>query len=246
MFTGIITAMGRIVSLTHNDFGVRLVVDPCQPKDWPAFPKPGDSVAVQGCCLTLAPKSSDPAGCLGFDLIRETLEKTSLGRRPPGARVNLELSLTPMTAMGGHFVQGHIDGTGVVVDVKADETQYVITVETPGAPGALGAPGAPGAPAGTQAATSMTPYFVPKGSVTIDGVSLTLAAVDAPARRFSVALIPTTLERTTLGELKAGDTVNLECDVIAKTVVHWLSLQKAAKAEKVDVGVLRAAGFVGE
>lgn len=235
MFTGIITALGRIVSLTPNDFGVRLVIDPGSPAnrpDWPALPKPGDSVAVQGCCLTLAPKPSDPAGTLGFDLIRETLAKTSLGQRKVGDRVNLELSLTPTTAMGGHFVQGHIDGTGVVIDVKSDATQHVITVETPGAS------------ASTHAATDMTPYFVPKGSVTIDGVSLTLASVHAPARRFSVALIPTTLERTTLGELKAGDIVNLECDVIAKTVVHWLNLQKSTKAEKVDVGGLRAAGFV--
>ncbi len=230
MFTGIITAMGRIASLTHNDFGVRLVIDPGKPKEWSAFPRPGDSVAVQGCCLTLAPKASDPPGCLGFDLIRETLEKTSLGQRKVGDRVNLELSLTPMTAMGGHFVQGHIDGTGVVTNVVSDATQYVVAVETPGPP---------------AVSSDMTPYFVPKGSVTIDGVSLTLAAVDAPARRFSVALIPTTLERTTLGELKAGDIVNLECDVIAKTVVHWLSLQKNAKAEKVDVDMLRAAGFVG-
>ena len=227
MFTGIITAMGRIVSLTANDFGVRLVINPGKPAEppaWPALPSAGDSVAVQGCCLTLAPRADDPAGCLGFDLIRETLEKTGLGRRNVGDRVNLELSLTPVTAMGGHFVQGHIDGTGVVADVVSDATQYVVTVQTP---------------------ADMTPYFVPKGSVTVDGVSLTLASVDAPARRFSVALIPTTLGRTTLGELKAGDIVNLECDVIAKTVVHWLSLQKAAKAEKVDVGVLRAAGFVG-
>ena len=115
MFTGIITAMGRIVSLTANDFGVRLVINPGKPAEppaWPALPSAGDSVAVQGCCLTLAPKAGDPPGCLGFDLIRETLEKTSLGRRSVGDRVNLELSLTPVTAMGGHFVQGHIDGTG--------------------------------------------------------------------------------------------------------------------------------------
>ena len=223
MFTGIITARGRVMSLKPNDFGVRLIVDPQNPPTWPSFPKAGDSVAVNGCCLTYAPLDGDNRKHLGFDVIRESLDKTSLGQLAEGSLVNLELSLTPTTAMGGHFVQGHVDGTGTVADVKSSEAEYVLAIEAP---------------------ASLMQYIVPKGSITIDGVSLTLASVMPSASQFTVALIPTTLELTNLAERKQGDRVNLECDIIAKTVVHYLSLQRAAKKESISAEMLKAAGFV--
>lgn len=223
MFTGIITAKGTVVSVASNDFGVRLIIDPGKPAAWPAFPNVGDSVAVSGCCLTHAPKPGDKPGHLAFDVIKESLSKTSLGKLTQGGEVNLELSLTPMTAIGGHFVQGHVDGTGVVKHVKSTAEEWVVTVEVPPA---------------------LVQYLVPKGSIAVDGVSLTLAAVDVAAGTFNVALIPTTLALTTLGTAKAGDVVNLECDTITKTVVHVLSMQATKKsAEKVTLDTLKAAGF---
>lgn len=223
MFTGIITAKGRIVSLTPNDFGVRLIVDPGKPEGWPAFPNVGDSVAVNGCCLTHAPKPGDANGLLAFDVIKESLAKTSLGKLRQGGEVNLELSLTPTTAIGGHFVQGHVDGTGEIKFIIASPQEHVLTIETP---------------------LPLVQYLVPKGSISVDGVSLTIAAVNPKDRTFSVALIPTTLRLTTLGEAKAGDIVNLECDTIAKTIVHWLSLQtKKGGEEKITLDSLKAAGF---
>ena len=223
MFTGIITAKGKVVSVTPNDFGIRLLIDPGKPATWPAFPDVGDSVAVSGCCLTHAPKPGDKAGHLAFDVIQESLAKTSLGKLKQGGEVNLELSLTPMTAIGGHFVQGHVDGTGVVKGVKSTAAEWVVTIEVPAA---------------------LVQYLVPKGSIALDGVSLTLAAVDVASRTFSVALIPTTLALTTLGTAKVGDVVNLECDTITKTVVHVMSLQmKKGGGEKITVESLKNAGF---
>ena len=223
MFTGIITAQGKVVSLTPNDFGVRLIIDPGKPVAWPAFPSVGDSVAVSGCCLTHAPKPGDQPGHLAFDVIKETLAKTSLGKLTQGSEVNLELSLTPVTAIGGHFVQGHVDGTGVVKHVKSTAEEWVVTVEVP---------------------LALVQYLVPKGSIAVDGVSLTLAAIDAAARIFHVALIPTTLALTTLGTAKVGDVVNIECDTITKTVVHILNMQPTKKsAEKVTLETLKTAGF---
>jgi len=228
MFTGIVTAKGSVVSLTPNEFGVRLVIDPGETKAWPAFPVAGDSVSVSGCCLTHAPGKDTSQGLLAFDVIRETLDKTLLGRLKAGGAVNLELSVTPTTALGGHFVQGHVDGVGTVKAVRLSEMEWVVTIEVP------------------QASSALVQYLVPKGSVAVDGVSLTLAAVNPKERTFDVALIPTTLTVTTLGALKAGDAVNLECDTIAKTIVHWLNLQtKKDEGEKLTVQMLKDAGFGG-
>jgi riboflavin synthase len=206
MFTGIIEAKGRILSLVANEFGVRLVVEAGEngqkPDGWPALPKRGDSVAVNGCCLTYNPAKGDEPGTLGFDVIRESLDKTSLGQLQVGAAVNLELALTPTSAIGGHFVQGHVDGTGSISQVNHTSEECVITI---------------------QAEAALMKYIVPKGSVTIDGISLTIAGLDVAASTFNVALIPTTLELTTLGQAKVGDVVNLEADMIAKTVVHCMS-----------------------
>lgn len=198
MFTGIIRARGRLQSVDPSPAGKRLRVDP---GGWDHRPGPGDSICVSGCCLTLAePVGAD--GVLAFDAIPETLAKTTLGGLAAGDEVNLEASMTASTPMDGHVVQGHVEGVGEVTGLTT-EGEWRIRITPP---------------------ADLMPCMVPKGSVTVDGVSLTIAAVDAgtPGREgwFEVALIPTTLELTTLGSLGVGSSVNLETDVLARTVVH--------------------------
>jgi len=218
MFTGIVTGKGRVRSIDTNDFGARLVI---VPGAWPHTPAAGDSVAVNGVCLTHAPGGGGAAGALAFDVIRETLARTNLGDLDAGSAVNLEASLTADTPIAGHFVQGHVDAVGRVDAVDAGTEQWRMTVEVD---------------------ADVMPYVVPKGSIAIDGVSLTIATVDTAASRFEVALIPTTLDLTTLGEASVGDTVNLETDMIARTVVHYLQLQ-AAGGSTLSLDKLRSAGF---
>jgi len=167
---------------------------------WAHRPARGDSICISGCCLTLAEPMEEASGLMAFDIVPETLAKTKLGRLAPGDRVNLEHSVTASTLMGGHVVQGHVDGTSVVAAVQTGD-DWRISFRPP---------------------AELMPYFVPKGSVCIDGVSLTLAKVDAAAGMIEVALIPETLAKTTLGRLKEGDMVNLEADVLVKTIVHTL------------------------
>ena len=198
MFTGIIRARGRLQSVDPSPAGKRLRVDSA---GWDHRPGPGDSICVSGCCLTLAePVGAD--GVLAFDAIPETLAKTTLGGLVAGDEVNLEASMTASTPMDGHVVQGHIEGVGEVTGLTT-EGEWRIRITPP---------------------ADLMPCMVPKGSVTVDGVSLTIAAVDAGTPGgggwFEVALIPTTLELTTLGGLKVGSRVNLETDVLARTVVH--------------------------
>ncbi len=159
-------------------------------------PTRGESIAVAGCCLTVVEATDD--GRISFDVITETLDKTRLGGVAPGGGLNLEHAVRADTLMGGHFVQGHVDGLGVVAAVKDDPLDWRVTVEPP---------------------AELMEYVTPKGSVSIEGVSLTIAAVGEGG--FEVALIPETLEVTTLGELRVGDRVQLEMDMLAKTVVFW-------------------------
>jgi riboflavin synthase len=151
---------------------------------------PGASVAVNGVCLTVVERH---AGELRFDLAEETLSRTTLAAMRPGDHVNLERPVTLLTRLGGHLVQGHVDGVGTVRSVEQAEGGAVMRIEAP-----------PG----------LDRYLVEKGSVAVDGVSLTVAAIDGDA--FDVALIPHTLEVTTLGERAPGDPVNLEVDILAK------------------------------
>lgn len=189
MFTGIVEELGNVVALEDQGDAVRLTVDgPLVTTDSHL----GDSIAVNGCCLTVAVRDGEQ---VTFDLMRETLDKTSLGVLAPGARVNLERAVTPATRLGGHIVQGHVDGTGVLVRRTPSEHWEVVEVELP---------------------PELDRYLVPKGSVTVDGVSLTV--VEVRAGSFTVSLIPETLARTTLGLKQPGDPVNLEVDVIAKYV----------------------------
>ena len=221
MFTGIVQIMGRVAEITTNRFGVCLVIDP---GDWDRQPVDGESISVNGVCLTHAPRAGSPAGMLTFDVIRETLDKSNLGRLTIGDRVNLEPSLTPATPMGGHFVQGHVDGTATITQRQDSEEECRVTM---------------------TADFSLMQFVVPKGSITVDGVSLTVASADPKANTFTVALIPTTLNRTTLGKLGVGDSVNLETDLIAKTIVHWLCNYggKESGGGMLTLETLRNAGF---
>ncbi|MCZ6837297.1 MAG: riboflavin synthase [Planctomycetota bacterium] len=212
MFTGLIQQLGIVHAFEPNEFGVVLRIDP---QKWAHRPSHGDSIAVNGCCLTVTP---DDDGMLRFDVIRQTLDATTLGGLNSGGgagggsgggsggggRVNLEHAVTPATLMGGHIVQGHIDGVGQVIRVVKTESEWRVRVEPP---------------------SSLMEFIVEKGSITIDGVSLTLAIVGDDF--FEVALIPTTLELTTMGSLHEGSQVNLETDCIAKTVVNWLKRREA-------------------
>jgi len=204
MFTGIVERMGVVVELREGEASRRLVIDA---DGWPSLPQLGESISVSGCCLTLVETDAGggPVGAataarrLHFDVIPQTLAITTLGQWTSGRRVNLERSATPTSLLGGHLVQGHVDGTGRVVAVQRATANgngdWRLRVSAP---------------------AEVAPFLVPRGSIAIDGVSLTVAAVDG--NTFEVALIPETLARTTLGELREGEHVNLEADAIAKLV----------------------------
>lgn len=199
MFTGIIEQTGSVVSRSPTPAGERLTIDAA---GWSHRPRPGDSIAVDGCCLTLA-EPVDHAAKLVFDVIPQTRSRTTLGGLKPGDRVHLEHAATPTTLLGGHVVQGHVDEVGEVVGVSGGggEGEWRVRV---------------------RVSRESIEVMVPRGSVCVQGVSLTLAMVDPDAAEFEVALIPTTLAKTTLGGLRAGSRVNIEGDYLAKTVVHYL------------------------
>jgi riboflavin synthase len=196
VFTGIVEHVGTIAELRPTGEGMRLWVEA---PDWEYRPVIGDSVCVAGCCLTVADRRP---GAFAFDVVPRTLAKTTLGRLGRGSKVNLERAATVGSLLGGHLVQGHIDGVGKVVSnaPRAGEGWRLVVEPEP----------------------DLMAYMTPAGSVCIDGVSLTLAGVDVGAGRIEVALIPTTIARTTLAGLSEGHTVNIECDAIARTVVHYL------------------------
>jgi riboflavin synthase len=183
MFTGIVREVGRVVEFD----GSRLVVDAA------AKAEAGDSVAVAGVCLTVLPGSR-----LAFDVVPETLSRTTLSGLKQGDRVNIEPALRVGDPLGGHNVQGHVDGIGHVRSI--------------------------GEPVWIDAPVDILRYCIEKGSITVDGVSLTIAAIDDAG--FAVALIPHTLAETTLGELQPGDPVNLEADVLAKYVERLLESRR--------------------
>lgn len=195
MFCGIVQQLGVVAACEPCQFGQTLYVDPA---GWEHHAAPGDSIAVNGCCLT-ATHPGDREGELRFDVIRQTLQMTTLGGLGTGDRVNLEPAVTPQTMLSGHLVQGHIDGVGVVREVTADADERRLRIEPP---------------------PPLVEYIVDKGSIAIDGVSMTVAGLGETW--FEVALIPTTIEMTTLGIVGEGDRVNLETDYVVKTVVSWL------------------------
>jgi riboflavin synthase len=191
MFTGIVEELGAVVERAPDRITVscRSVL---------ADTDVGSSIAVNGVCLTVVECG---AGQLGFDLSEETLRRTTLAGLSPGGPVNLERPCTLTTRLGGHLVQGHVDGVGEVVGVEAEPAGGAwMTIRPP---------------------AELVRYLVNKGSVSVDGVSLTVAGVDGDA--FSVALIPHTLDATTLGTVGVGAAVNLEVDVLAKYVERLLT-----------------------
>jgi riboflavin synthase len=189
MFTGIIEELGSVEAIEDQGDAVRLTVrGPLVVSD----AGDGDSIAVNGCCLTVV---SHDGEVFTADVMRETLDKTSLGAFRPGTRVNLERAVTAEKRLGGHIVQGHVDGTGEIRSRTPSEHWEVVEIGLP---------------------DGMGRYLVDKGSITVDGVSLTIVTVTDDS--FSVSLIPETLARTTLGIKQPGETVNLEVDVIAKHV----------------------------
>jgi riboflavin synthase len=200
MFTGIVERSVPVVDHTPTASGRRLVIA----VDWNDV-RHGESISVNGVCLTVADQPGK--GLIAFDVIPETLDKTSLGRLAVGDEVHVERALRVGDRFDGHIVQGHVDGTAAVAEVCPDPADWRLTLDCP---------------------PDLARYIVPKGSVTLDGVSLTVAAV--AGNRFSVALIPTTLQITRLGRRAVGDPINLECDVMTKTIVATLERMQSSKS----------------
>lgn len=191
MFTGIVEKTAVVRSVSDGPGFRRLTLAPGL-----SDLRVGQSVAVNGCCLTAAEVSPHEAI---FEIIKETLDKTNLGMLKIGDGVNIEQPMRVGDPIDGHFVQGHIDGRANLIEISSDRDESKLTLEAP---------------------FELVKYIVPKGSVTLDGVSLTVAGIRGNV--FEVALIPTTLQITTLGKKSIGWAFNLECDIFTKTVVSWL------------------------
>jgi riboflavin synthase len=198
MFTGIIEELGSVSSCEIRKRGARILIAATLVT---SDTKEGDSIAVNGVCLTALNVRRD-----GFvaDVSQETLDRSTLGSLSKGSPVNLERSVTPATRLGGHIVQGHVDGRGTFISAKPEGEFFTVRIGFP---------------------HDLARYFVQKGSVAVEGISLTIASLDADT--FDIAVIPKTWERTNLSTLYAGDPVNLEVDVIAKYVERMLNASVA-------------------
>ncbi len=201
MFTGIIEHTAPVLRVSRRGSGAVIAVS----NPWPTPPETGESVSVSGACLTVV--SANRREIL-FDLSPETLEKTTFCNASHGRIVNLERALRAGDDISGHFVAGHVDALGRIVEMRRMSAFAELRVAAP---------------------AQIEAYLAPKGSVAVDGVSLTIADIEGEV--FTAALIPATLERTTLDRLSPGDAVNIEVDIIARHVVRWLSLRGAAPAE---------------
>lgn len=200
MFTGIVQFMGVVRAIRRGSAAARLVLDA------PGLPRPlviGSSIAVNGVCLTVTAFDDSR---IEFDVIPETLSRSTLGALAAGAAINLEPSLRAGDPLDGHMVQGHVDGVGVVRSIESGAGGHVVTF---------------------KAGEELMPFVIPKGSIALDGVSLTVASV--AGNRFSVALIPTTLGATTLSQWRVGQCVNVETDILARTVVSTLKRWHASE-----------------
>lgn len=197
MFTGIVEKTLRIAAVADGPTFRRLTLHMDD-----ADLQLGESIAINGVCLTVA--EIFDGNRVGFDVIKETLEKTNFGLLQPGDEVNIERSLRVGDRISGHFVQGHVDGTATLVKQVADGRETRLTLECP---------------------DELQPYLTPKGSVALDGVSLTIAGIRG--NEFDVALIPSTLQLTTIGRKAVGYSFNIETDVLSKTIVNYLRQQGA-------------------
>ena len=198
MFTGIVEELGTVTAVEDQGDAIRLSIRAETVVEDAGL---GDSIAVNGCCLTVAERDGDTWTA---DVMQETLDKTSLYGVRPGDRVNLERAVTAEKRLGGHIVQGHVDGVGTVLARTPSEHWEVVEIQMP---------------------AELGRYLVDKGSITVDGVSLTV--VEARDDRFTVSLIPETLARTTLGRRQVGERVNLEVDILAKHVEKLLAHRDA-------------------
>jgi riboflavin synthase len=201
MFTGIVEELGEIIEIEPEGDSARLTVrGPLVAQD----AVPGASIAINGVCLTVTDVKDD---AFTADVVEETLRRSGLGALRPGSRVNLERPVRPVDRLGGHLVQGHVDGVGAIVSREPGERWEVVTISLP---------------------AELSRYVVEKGSIAVDGTSLTV--VDAGLGRFTVALIPTTIARTVLGSKRPGDPVNIEVDVMAKYVERLLDARTGDSA----------------
>ena len=196
MFTGIVAELGEVVGIEQRGDAARLTI-----RGSTEGVSPGDSIAVNGVCLTV---TGILDGTFTADVMGETLDRSSLGALTPGAPVNLEQSVRLADRLGGHLVQGHVDGTGTIISRSPAEHWDQVRISLPG---------------------SISRYVVHKGSIAVDGISLTVSALGPPNGEtwFEVCLIPETLKRTTMGTRQPGETVNLEVDMIAKYVERLLN-----------------------
>lgn len=216
MFTGIIQAVGHIRQIESKGGDCRLTIE--TGKLPVAGGKRGDSIAVSGVCLTAIELGSQH---FCADVSRETLNRTTLGEARPGTAVNLELALTPSTRLGGHFVSGHVDGVGRVVERRADARSQRLEIE---------------APAG------LAKYIAEKGSICVDGVSLTVNNVDGC--RFGLNIVPHTLAETTLEGFQPGRQVNLEVDILARYLERLVLGARAAEpSDGLTLELLAKSGF---
>ncbi|MBN1491677.1 MAG: riboflavin synthase [Phycisphaerae bacterium] len=214
MFTGIIETTGTVDSLRSTAAGARLVIDAPHLAGTPAL---GASLCINGVCQSVA---AEAIPRLEFDVVPETLRRTTIGRLRRGDVVNLEQALRPSDRLDGHIVQGHVDGIARIVRIDTG-AEHLVTLE-------LQEP-------------ALAQYLIPKGSIAVDGISLTLASISD--RQFSVALIPTTLERTTLGQRRPGDAVNIETDILARTVVSLLQRLDPQRPRPITPEFLQKHGF---
>jgi riboflavin synthase len=214
MFTGLVEHVGAIESIERGETGARVRVDAGPLAE--GLAKSG-SIAVNGCCLTAVDISKET---FAADLSAETLRRTSLGEIKPGTRVNLERPLTAMKELGGHFVQGHVDGVGRVARLEAEGANWWFGVQVPG---------------------DLARYIAMKGSIALDGISLTVAGwrdgiVDT-------AIIPFTYEHTNLSSLRVGDPVNIECDILAKYVERQMEARENYPVSRLGIARLVEEGF---
>jgi riboflavin synthase len=212
VFTGIVQHVGQVAAVATTAAGKRLIVDVGPLAERLA---PGSSLAVDGACLTVAGVSAARAET---DVVPETLARTTLARLRPGDAVNLEPALAAGGALDGHIVQGHVDGLAHVTRIDRSPDGHVLHL---------------------TALEDLTEQMVPKGSIALAGVSLTI--VDVRGGGFSVALVPTTLERTTLGRLRVGDPLNVELDILGKYVRRYLAARSGPKPLTLEA--LRRAGL---
>lgn len=216
MFTGIITELGKVESVQFGPKGARLCVR-CPETSRASII--GDSIAINGVCLTVTDLKGDTA-C--FDVSLQTLKVTTTSNLKAGDRVNIEPALRPSSRLGGHFVSGHVEDTGKIVSRKTIGNSEHIDIEAP---------------------ETVMRYVIPKGSIAVDGISLTV--VEVKQRTFSLVIIPHTLKLTTLGFKRVGDMVNLEPDMLAKYVAHFVSLyNKDASPEKGLLSAMTRAGYI--